>query len=1070
VDATCARCGEQLPARARFCPACAAPVRREDAAAASRRVVTVFFSDVAGSTRLGEELDPEAVREVMNRYFSAVSAALERHGGHIEKFIGDAVVALFGVPAAHEDDALRCVRAAVEARESVRVLGDEIEARLGVRLHVRIGIATGEVVVGASPAAHTIATGDAMNTAARLQQAAPVGEILMGAATRRLVHASVIAEEVEALDLKGKADRVAAFRVVALDDDPGRRPRPAATALVGRLRERRMLQDAFDRAAVGRSCQLVTVLGTAGVGKSRLVAEFLEGLDEATICAGRCLSYGEGVTYWALAEAVKALAGVDEDDSPEEVRARLGALAKPGGAGEVAEGVGSLLGLAGSNARVEDARIALRRLFEAVAVRQPLVVALDDVHWAEPPLLDLIDDLADWLADVPVLLLCMARPELLDGRPGWSGGKLNATTLLLEPLSEADGETLVRALLGADVPESVAGRVVAAAEGNPLFVEELVGMLLDDGHLRRVEGGVEVVDAIERVELPPTIQALLTARLDRLSDAERGVVERASIEGQVFHLGALAALGAPPDEILPAVRALQRKQLLRADQAALPGQDAYRFRHILIRDAAYERVSKEVRARWHEAFADWLEALAGARMGEYEELVGHHLAEAARCRVEIGDSGAETRTLARRAASLFRRVADRAAAQGGFAGAAGLLRRVAGLLPADDPARSIAIADCAGWLLNSGHTDAAVPLSAAARAAAEASGDRASQLVCEALGRLIETSSRADVGRGVEQAALDHARAGAEETERAGRLDEAARLWYVTAIWEGNTLLRCARAREAAERTLQLGRRAGSPWLEAFGAAAGTMFLLRGGGRIPDLLRAGEQAASGFGRGLRADYLADAAVLRAQGGDGDAALAIVADLIAIAQELGYKDYVSQWVNGTVLLDAGRTAEAIEPLGLAAATAGEMGDVGSASSILGLLARALALAGHMDDAARRCAETRALSSPSDRWSALLWRGAAVRVSAAQSRPAEARALADELVAILADIDYPGIEFHARLDAAEGYRAAGDRATAEGLLRRAIADSDEREATGLARQAATALERVRADTAARVGRNR
>ncbi len=1025
--------------------------------AAARRVVTVFFSDVAGSTQLGEQLDAEAVRGVMNRYFGAVSSALERHGGHIEKFIGDAVVALFGVPAAHEDDALRCVRAAVEAREAVRVLGDDLHSRLGVRLGVRIGISTGEVVVGTSPAARTIATGDTMNTAARLQQAAPVGEILIGAATHRLVHGSVIAEEVEPLALKGKADPVTAYRVVVLDDDPARRLRPAATALVGRARERRMLQDAFDRAAEERSCQLVTVLGTAGVGKSRLVAEFLAGLEPATVCAGRCLSYGEGVTYWALAEAVKSLAGVAEQDSPEEVRARLEALVEPGIAAEVADGVGSLLGLAGMNARVEDARVALRRLFETVAARQPLVVAFDDVHWAEPPLLDLIDDLADSLPEAPILLLCMARPELVDERPGWSGGKLNATTLLLEPLSETDGETLVRELLGADLPERVAGRIVAAAEGNPLFVEELIGMLLDDGHLRRVGGGVEVAGAVERVELPPTIQALLTARLDRLSNAERGVVERASIEGQVFHLGALAALGAAPDEILPTVRTLARKQLFRSDQAALPGQDAYRFRHILIREAAYERVAKEVRARWHAAFADWLESLAGERVSEYEELLGHHLAEAARYRLEIRDIGAETQMLAGRAATLFRRVADRAAAQGDFMAAAGLLRRVAGLLPAEDPGRPIAIADCAGWLLTAGHMDAALALSAAAAAAAEPTGDRAAQLVCDSLRRMVEMSTSADVGVDAERVALDHARAAAAETERSGRLGEAARLWYITAIWEGNTLLRCAQAREAAERTLRLGQRAESPWLETFGAVGGVMFLLRGRGRISDLLRTGEEAASTFGRAIRADYLADAATLLAQRGDADAALATVADVIAIAQELGYKAYVSQWVHGAVLVDAGRPAEAIAALEPAAATAREVGDLGSAASIIGLLARALALTGEVDEAARRSTEARALTTPSDRWSALLWRGAAVRVCVAQGRPAEARALADELVAILADIDYPGIEFHARLDAAEGYRAAGDRDAAEALLRRAIADSDEREAAGFAAQAVAALGR-------------
>ena len=1031
-------------------------------------MVSVFFSDVAGSTALGERLDAEAVRGVMNRYFSAVSAALERHGGHLEKFIGDAVVALFGVPAAHEDDALRCVRAAVEAREAVRVLGDELESTLGVRLDVRIGIATGEVVVGASPAGRTIATGDTMNTAARLQQAAPVGEILMGSATHRLVHGSVIAEHMAPLDLRGKADPVAAFRMVALDDDPARRIRPAAASLVGRVRERRMLQDAFDRAAEERSCQLVTVLGTAGVGKSRLVAEFLAGLEEATICAGRCLSYGEGVTYWALAEVVKSLAGVDEGDSPDDVRARLAALVEPDIAGEVCDGVGSLIGLAGASARVEDARLALRRLFEAVAARLPLVVAFDDIHWAEAPLLDLIDDLADWLTDVPVLLLCMARSELLDERPGWAGGKLNATTLLLEPLSEADGGTLVRELLGGDLPETVADRVLMAAEGNPLFVEELVGMLVDDGYVRRVDDGVEVAGAIERVELPPTIQALLTARLDRLSDAERGVVERASIEGQVFHLGALTALGTPPDVVMPTVRTLARKQLFRSDQAALPGQDAYRFRHILIREAAYERVAKEVRSRWHEAFADWLEALAGDRVSEYEELLGHHLAAAVGYRLEIGDRGAETVALAGRSATLFRRVADRVAAQGDFMAAAGVLRRVAALVSADDPARAIALADCAGWLLTAGHMEAAAMASAAAGAAAEASGDRPSRLVCESIGRMIAISASADVSVGEEQSALDRARAGAEETEGAGRLAEAARLWYVTSMWEGLWMLRCANAREAAERTRHLGQRARSPWLEVFGAAMGGVnSLMRGRGRIPDLLRAGEETVSRFGRAIRADYLAESAALLAQQGEVDAALAAVADMVVIAQELGYKAYFAGWIKGVVLLDAGRAVEAIEPLGLAAATAADAADVGSASSIIGLLARALALAGHTDEAARRSAEARALAAPSDRWSVLLWRGAEVRICAAQGRVAEARALADQIVAVVADIDYPGIEFHARLDAAEGYRAAGRMEDAEALLERALRDSEERGAHGFARQAREALAGLRDAVAAPAG---
>ena len=660
----------------------------------------------------------------------------------------------------------------------------------------------------------------------------------------------------------------------------------------------------------------------------------------------------------------------------------------------------------------------------------------------------------------------MARPELLDERPGWSGGKLNATTLLLEPLSEADGEALVRELLGADLPEPVAGRIVAAAEGNPLFVEELIGMLLDDGHLRRVGGGVEVAGAIERVELPPTIQALLTARLDRLSNAERGVVERASIEGQVFHLGALAALGAAPDEILPTVRTLARKQLFRSDQAALPGQDAYRFRHILIREAAYERVAKEVRARWHEAFADWLEALAGERVSEYEELLGHHLAEAARYRLEIGDHGTETRCWhggrppsAGRSPTAPPRRRTSWPLRAYSAGSPRSCR------PTILPGRSRSPTARAGC-----SQPATWTRPPRCRAPPERPRRRAvtvpSQLVCESLGRMVEISASADVGVGEEQAALDRARAGAEETERAGRLGEAARLWYLTAIWEGNTMLRCAKARAAAERTLELGQRVRSPWLEAFGAVAGVMFLLRGRGRIPDLLRAGEERASGFGRAIRADYLADAAVLLAQRGEVDAALAAVADVIAIAQELGYKAYVSQWVKGAVLLDAGRPAEAIEPLELAATTARRGG-----RRRLGILHHRAprprprpgpATSRRRRAEARRRGRCRRPSTAGPRSS-----GAAPPCASAQrraGRPKPGRSPTSW------SPSWPTSTTRASSSTPASTPPKGTERPATGRPpRRCCAARSQTatsaEATGLARQAAAALERVRADATAR-----
>jgi class 3 adenylate cyclase/tetratricopeptide (TPR) repeat protein len=1052
VSATCPSCGEVLPERARFCPACAAPVSAGGTAAPERRVVSVFFSDVAGSTELGERLDPEAVRRVMNRYFAAVSAALERHGGRIQKFIGDAVVALFGVPVAHEDDALRCVRAAFEARDAVRALGDELDAALGVRLGVRIGVATGEVVIGTAPGGHQVATGDTMNTAARLEAAAPVGGVLIGAATHQLVRDQVDVEAVAPLALKGKTERVTAYRLVGLRSGSGPGSHAAATPMVGRVRERRMLQDAYDRSAEERSCQLVTVLGTAGVGKSRLVGEFLAGLgDAAGVAGGRCLSYGEGITYWALAEAVKGLAGIRERDSPDEVRGRLVALAGV----DAADEVGSLLGLAGANARIEDARAALRRMLEDVARERPVVLVLDDIHCAEPPLLDLIDYLADWITEAPVLLLCMARPELLDERAGWGGGKLNATSLLLEPLSDADSGTLVRGLLGERISAVVADRITATAEGNPLYVEELIGMLADDGHLRRTETGVEVTGTIDRLELPATIQALLTARLDRLSPDELGIVERASIEGQVFHLGTIAALGADPEVTRSAVPVLTRKQLFRSERAALPGQEAFRFRHLLIRDAAYERVAKEVRAEWHAVFADWMEALAGARLSEYEELLAHHLGQAAMCRREIGIVGAETEALARRAARLSRRAADRTLARGDFHGGAALLEDVVTLLPRGDPESVIVLADRAVSLVVNGDGFAAVDAARAAVEAAAHCGAQGAQFLAASISEWAQLVAGAGADALDEEAALARAYAAARAADGGGDAEGAVRLWVIVADWETLHFLRCRRGADAARRAQQLAASLGGGWLEMMGAALLGVATMRGPGRIGDLITRGEAAVRGQGRVTLVDFRLNCAGLRSQEGDAAGARENLAAADAIRAELGVPGVGFQSLAGLVLLDLGLPSEAVDPLRRGLARHLDTGDVGAASSIAGSLARALALLGRPDEAMAVSDRARSLASPRDVASQIWWRGASARSLAALGRGQESAALADEIVGLLADVEDPQIEFHAHLDAAEGYRAGGRLDDAARLLRDAIAVSEARGAHGFATQGRAAL---------------
>ena len=447
----CAACGHQNRAGARFCDACGAPLAEPAPAGEQRKTVTVLFSDVTGSTALGERLDPESLRAVMARYFDLARTVVERHGGTVEKFIGDAVMAVFGVPVLHEDDALRAVRAAADLRTGLAELNGSLERDYGTKLELRIGVNTGEVVTGTE---ERLATGDAVNIAARLEQAAQPGEILLGPETWTLVRDAVSGAAVEPLELKGKAAALTAYRLESVSATaPSRR---LASEMVGRTRELERLRAAMAQAVTDGSCQLFTVLGAAGVGKSRLSHEFLDGLDEATVVRGTCLSYGEGITYWPVVEILKQLLGAE----PER---RLAELGLDRGAAHPLQAV---LGEGDLQTSGEEIAWAVRRLLEAEAGRAPLVAVLDDIHWGEDAFLDLVDHVADLSRDAPILLLCMARPELLDRRPNWGGGKLNATTVLLEPLAAGDAEKLVESLLdGAEVDHELRSRILGRPRG-----------------------------------------------------------------------------------------------------------------------------------------------------------------------------------------------------------------------------------------------------------------------------------------------------------------------------------------------------------------------------------------------------------------------------------------------------------------------------------------------------------------------------------------------------------------------------------------------------------------------------
>jgi class 3 adenylate cyclase/tetratricopeptide (TPR) repeat protein len=618
-----------------------------------RKLATVLFVDLVASTELVTGADPEVVRRRVTTFFDGVSQCIENHGGKVEKFAGDAVMAAFGIPRSHEDDAERAIRAALAILDHVHELG----------LEARIGIEAGEVVVGETDS--TFATGEAVNVAARLQQAARGGEILMGAAARRLTENTVDAESAGPLELRGFRDPISAFRPLAARD--GARPLGGLTApFIGRDSELELLENTFARTVRDRRPHVFTVYGDPGVGKSRLVREFLAGVEGATVLTGRALPYGQGVTYWPLAEMVKAAAGITDDDPMERAREKLLECC-----GE--EAIAELLGLAsGVLESVEGERgqpeiaWAAREFVDELAEVQPLVMVFEDIHWAEEPLLELIDHLAQWVRERPLLLLCLARPELLDIRPDWGGGRVRSTAIELESLPHEESARLADALLGDHVlPVDERAGLLAKTEGNPLFVEETVRMVMEtgDGSFHRI---------------PDTLQALIAARIDRLPRSEKQLLQRASVIGRIFWAGAVAYLSPLAfDEIEDALDDLLLRDLLtREPRSTITGESAFRFKHVLIREVAYAALSKSSRAELHMKFAEWLRERADK---ELLEIRAYHLDQATKLLAEL--DGRPPVDLARTAAKALEAAGRRALSREAHQSARKLLLRAAELEP-----------------------------------------------------------------------------------------------------------------------------------------------------------------------------------------------------------------------------------------------------------------------------------------------------------------------------------------------------------------------------------------------------
>jgi class 3 adenylate cyclase/tetratricopeptide (TPR) repeat protein len=927
-----------------------------------RKTVTVLFCDVTGSTALGESIDPEALRGLLARYFERMRGIVERHGGTVEKFIGDAVMAVFGVPVAHEDDALRALRAAAEMRAALPELG----------IQCRIGVNTGEVVTGTE---ERLATGDAVNVAARLEQAAAPDEVLLGESTLALVRDAVAVESVEPLELKGKAEPVPAYRLLHVHEAP---ERAHETPFVGRTREVAAIHEAWQRVHAGQRCELVTVVADAGVGKSRLAAEALPAI-EARVVRGRCLPYGEGITYWPVVEVLKQL-GLEPADEA------------------AATAIRSLLGESEAATASEEIAWAVRKTFEQAA---PLIVVFEDIHWGEDTFLDLVEHVALLSSGAQLLLVCLARPELPERRPQWP------IALRLEPLAEDDVQELIPARIAGELRE----KITRAAGGNPLFIGEMLAM---------------ASEADGEVVVPPTLQALLAARLDQLEQRERNVLERGAVEGEIFHRGAVQALAPEEPQVTPRLAALVRKELIRPDKAQLPGEDGFRFRHLLIRDAAYEALTKATRAELHERFAGWLEQ-RGAELVELDEIVGYHLEQACRYRDELGRPDP---ALADRAAERLGRAGERALIRGDIPAAVNLLERSSTLAPTSSGSlESLGIAR-----MEAGDLEGADRALTAAMERAEEEGDR--RLAARAA--LARSRLRLLTGR----ASPDEVRAEAEDAilvlDVLGDDTGLARAWLqLTDAYSFRGDM--AGMQQAAERALEHARRAGHVREEAdalFWTFTGALY---GEPRVLETIELCERRlAETRGPLAEVGLLEILAALRVRNGEVAEGRELYERADALYRELGmrFRAAINLQCRGTSELATGDFETAAGVLREAIEEFEEMGERGVSSTAAALLAHALCAQRRYEQAASALDKSEQLTHPEDVWNQVLIPSGRARVLAVRGETEGALALAREALAVAAELDEPEIHAQALIAFAEVLRRAGRSPEGEDALRKAL----------------------------------
>jgi class 3 adenylate cyclase/ATP/maltotriose-dependent transcriptional regulator MalT len=1011
---TCTTCGSSIATDARFCASCGTAVAAGDSAP-TRKTVTVLFSDLTDFTPLTEQLDPESLHQVMARYFKAMRDAIERHGGRVEKYIGDAIMAIFGVPQLHEDDALRAARCALEMRDALSALNRELRSGWGVTLHARYGLCTGEVAfarVGQHP---FFALGDPVNVAQRLESVAPPDEVLVARQTAHLLRDVAHLEPMEAMKLKGKAKLVSAWRLLGLLPTDDVLVGPSAAGMVGRQRELRVLRAALDDVRSEPRCRAITIVGPAGVGKSRLIRSFLiEAEATAGFALGRCLPYGEGITFWPLAQVVEQLAGARDTD----------AIATFLGNGQeaqwLAERVARAIGSSPGAAQIDEIQLGLRRLVEAAARDRPLILVVDDVHWAEATLLDVLEHISSTTAGVGLVLVSVARPELLARRP------ISPMTdvVRVNALSVRESEELLEQLDPvAWLDEEERARLLATAEGNPFFLEQLVAMKHETG---------------AAAAIPATIQAVLAARIDALPEPERATIDCAAVEGRQFHRGALVELLATeePEMLDEALISLTQRDLVRSARPDLPGERGYRFSHILVRDAVYNLLPKARRAELHERYARWVAARASGER-ELGEIIGFHFEQAHGYSTDLQPvHGAEHRRLARAGAHHLGGVGRLALGRGDIPAAVNLLERATNLLDPDEPLLGSLMPELGSALTQAGSMlRAERVLTAAVRRARDRDEavDEAHALV-----GLLSARLRVDTGAATEEIRERFSDLRATFSAHGDDLG-LDRLWRLLALvhW---LEARSGEAEAAWQVAVEHARLAGDDegqadalcWI-ASSAFCGPMAVDDGLARC-EAIRAelrGNKRAEAF-------VLQPLAGLWAMRGEFETARGLLARATAILGELGLTILTATgYYEAFVSLLAGDPTQAEVSARKGYRWLDESGENALRADTVVILARALFAQGRLDEALELTREAEAEADPHDFSPQFGWRAVRAEILARRGAVDEARRLSDAALAVVQESDWLRDQADAFMTHAHVLTACEEPAGAADAIRSALA---------------------------------